>query len=60
MERHGIAPIPEDSPDGQRMEHEAENACLREALADNKTMTKPELQKCTEDKIREMMSGKMY
>lgn len=60
MDRHGIAPIPKDSEDGRRMELEAEKSCLLDFLKDHKPVTKAELRQCTEDKIKEMMSGKMY
>lgn len=60
MERQGIAPIPKDSEDGRRIELEAEHTCLREFLEDKRTnVSKSELKQCTEDKIREMMSGRM-
>lgn len=61
MERQAIAPIPKDSDDGRRMQLEAERSCLKEFLDEGRqNVSKPELTKCTEDKIKEMMSGKMY
>jgi hypothetical protein len=61
MEHQGIAPIPKDSDDGRRIELAAEHACLKEFLQENrKDVSKTELKQCTEDKIREMLSGKMY
>lgn len=61
MERQGIAPIPKDSDDGRRIELAAEQSCLKEFLDEHRpNVTKAELTKCTEDKIKEMMSGKRH